>query len=386
MVTRSSNCYAKLDRLNTSLRHEEPDRVPVSDLFWGSFVERWRKELNLDPATNIYKYYDLDWQVTVPNMDPHIQPFEIIEQTDELVTVRTGFEAVIRKKFADPMPAFLQFYTDSIEKLTVFQFDDPLDPRRYFSSGDNQLAGLGDGYERNSRAWVDTVKTIHPDFPTYGSVCEGHEMLWRMIGPENVMTWMLMYPEEFGDFMVRMGEFLEGIAIGQLGAAEGMLDGMVIWGDVAYGRDLLFSPECWRTWFKPIVANLTRICHEHGIPVIYHGCGNTRRIFEDFIEIGIDAYNPMEFKAGMDVVEMRRAFGHRMGFCGGFDVLAWANSSKDELKDMVIRMLSAAHGGGLIFQSDHSVPSNVSGWNYDYVVKLVREFGRYPIKRLKAKD
>jgi len=34
-----------------------------------------------------------------------------------------------------------------------------------------------------------------------------------------------------------------------------------------------------------------------------------------------------------------------------------------------------AKGGGYIFQSDHSVPSNISGRNDDYVVKLVREFG-----------
>ena len=26
------------------------------------------------------------------------------------------------------------------------------------------------------------------------------------------------------------------------------------------------------------------------------------------------------------------------------------------------------------------LPSNVSGWNYDYVVNLVREFGKYPLR------
>ena len=36
--------------------------------------------------------------------------------------------------------------------------------------------------------------------------------------------------------------------------------------------------------------------------------------------------------------------------------------------------------GGLIFQSDHSVPSNVSAENYEYVISLVREYGQYPLK------
>ena len=379
MQNRTANCLAKLERMNKALRHQEPDRVPIGDFFWGSFIERWRKDLGLPPDTDIYRYYDLDWQVTNPNMDPHIRPFELLEETDEMVMVRTGFDAVIRKKFADPMPAFLVFETDTIDKLLDFQFDDPFDPRRYFESGDNQLSGLGDGYYRNTPAWIETVRSLYPDFPVYGSVCEGYELLWRITGPENAMYWMLLYPDEFGTFMNRLKTYLEGITLGQLQAAGGMLDGMVIWGDVAYGRDMLFSPESWRRFFKPVVQSLSDICHEQGIPVIYHGCGNSHRIFRDLIEMGIEAYNPMEKKAGMDVVEFRKEFGHEMAFCGGFDVLTWANGSSEDLKNLVIHNLKAAIGGGYIFQSDHSVPSNVSGQNYDYVVKLVRKMGRYPL-------
>ena len=76
-------------------------------------------------------------------MDPHVKTFEVLEETDAHVVVRTGFEAVIRKQFADPMPAFLRFDTDTLEKLQRFQFDDPWDERRYFRPGDNQIAGVG---------------------------------------------------------------------------------------------------------------------------------------------------------------------------------------------------------------------------------------------------
>ena len=58
---------------------------------------------------------------------------------------------------------------------------------------------------------------------------------------------------------------------------------------------------------------MTKVCHDAGIPVIYHGCGNVNRIFEDFIETGVDAYNPLEAKAGLDVVDLRRRYGHRIG-------------------------------------------------------------------------
>jgi len=378
-MQRTANCLKKLDRMNKTLRHIEADRVPVSDLFWGSFIERWRKELNLPAGVTPYEYYDLDWQVTTPNMDPHIMPFEVISETDDRITVKTGFEAIITKKFADPMPRFDRFLTDDISQLKEFRFDDPWDDRRYFSGGDNQLGGLGDGFTRNLPPWIDTVKSIHPDFPVYGSVCEGHETLWRIIGSENVMLWSLMYPQELGDFIARINEFMLGLAKAQIKAANGLLDGMVIWGDVAYTYDLLFSPEFWREHFKPGIKAIADVCHEAGLPVIYHGCGNVKRIFEDFIEIGIDAYNPLEAKAGLDVVDLRKQYGHRIGFCGNMSVIEWADCSREELKTIVLRKLNAAKGGGFIFQSDHSIPDTISPANYDYVVKLVREYGVYPL-------
>jgi len=379
-MERTANGLAKLDRMNKTLRHEEADRVPISDFFWGSFLDRWRKDLGLPAGTDIYKYYDLDWIVTVPNMDPHIKPFEILEETGEHIIVRTGFEAMIKKQFADPMPAFLKFETDSLEKLSALRFDDPWDDRRYFSPGDNQIAGVGDGFARNSPAWVETVKALYPDFPVYGSVCEGQEMLWRIIGSENVMLWIGLYPDEIGKFLERLGHFALGLTKAQIKAAGGLLDGMVIWGDVAYRKDLFFSPEYWRKYFKPIVKAIADECHSHHLPVIYHGCGNVRRIFADFIEIGVDAYNPLEAKAGLDVVELRRQYGHRIGFCGNMDVITWALGTEDEIKRMALTKLNAAKGGGYIVQSDHSVPSNVSGRNYDYLVHLVREHGRYPLR------
>ncbi|MGZ5486914.1 MAG: uroporphyrinogen decarboxylase family protein [Candidatus Aminicenantales bacterium] len=379
-MERSANCLAKLDRMDRTLHHREADRVPVSDFFWGSFLERWRKELGLAPGTDIYKYYDLDWTVTTPNMDPHIRSFETLEETQDQVTVRTGFEAVIRKNFADPMPAFLAFDTDTIEKMKAFRFDDPRDDRRYFGAGDNQIAGVGDGFARNSPPWVETVRSLHPDIPVFGSVCEAQEMLWRIIGLEKVMLWIGLYPDEVGRFVERLGEFVLGLARAQIRAAEGLLDGMVIWGDVAYRKSLFYSPDYWRKYFKPVVKALVEECHARDLPVIYHGCGNVRQIFADFVEIGVDAYNPLEAKAGLDVVDLRRQYGHRIAFCGNMDVLTWAQGTEEELRRVVLTKLNAAKGGGFIFQSDHSVPGNISARNYEYVINLVREYGRYPLQ------
>lgn len=379
-MERTANCLTKLDRMNRTLRHEEADRVPISDFFWGSFVNRWRHELGLPDNADIYIHYDLDWISTNPNMDPHIKQFETLKETEDEVVVRTGFEALVRKKFADPMPAFLEFETDTIEKAEVFEFDDPWDDQRYFSQGDNQIAGVGDSFVRNSPPWVETVRSWYPTFPVFGGVCEANEMLTRMVGKTNLLLWVAMYPKRFGRVIERINEFALGIAEAQIEAADGLLDGMVIWGDVAYTKDMFFSPDYWRKYCKPGVQAILHVCHKHGLPVIYHGCGNINRILKDFIEIGVDALNPLEAKAGLDVVNLRRKYGHQIGFCGNMDVIEWANKSQEELKAIVLRKLNAAKGGGFIFQSDHSVPSTVSVGNYEYVLNLVHQYGQYPIE------
>jgi hypothetical protein len=67
-------------------------------------------------------------------------------------------------------------------------------------------------------------------------------MLWRIIGTENVMLWIGEYPDQIQRFVERINEFALELAKAQIRAASGMLDGMVIWGDVAYKRGMFFSP------------------------------------------------------------------------------------------------------------------------------------------------
>ncbi len=376
---RKESTLAKLDRMRKTLNHQEPDRVPVSDFFWGRFISRWRKDLNLPDDANPYYYYDLDWIVTVPNMDPFIRPFETLKENNEEVILKTGFGAILRKKFSDPMPEFVDFETDTIEKLEALEFDDPYDKRRYFKAGDNQIAGVGDGFERNSPPWIETVKSLWPDFPVFGSIIECNECLTRLIGPENNMLWIGMHPERMGKVINRIGQFYLECAKAEIAAAENLLDGFVIWGDVAYRNDMFFSPDYWRQYFKPWVKAIVDYAHAKGLMVIYHGCGNINKILDDYIEIGIDAMNPLEAKADLDSVQLRRKYGQRLGICGNSNMKIWEAGDRELIQKEILRKLNAAKGGGYVFQSDHSVSSNVSGHTYDYIVNLVRQFGQYPL-------
>jgi hypothetical protein len=376
---RKENTLRKLQRLNQALRRQEPDRVPISDFFWGGFVRRWRQELGLPPDASPYYYYDLDWIVTVPNMDPWIRPFETLKQTAQEVVVRTGFGAVLHKHFEYPMPEMRAWETDTFEKLERCEFDDPADRRRFYAGGDNQIAGVGDAFERNTPPWLETVRSLRPDFPVYGSMIEASECLTRLVGQANAMLWMGEYPDRMGAVINRLGAYYLAMAQAQLAAGRGALDGFLIWGDVAYKKGTFMSPAYWRAYFKPWVARMAAAAHGAGLPVIYHGCGNVQAIFQDFIAMQIEAYNPLEAKAGLDVIELRRRYGQSIALCGNSDITVWESGDREAIRREVLRKLNAAKGGGYIFQSDHSVSSAVSGYTYDYIVKLVREFGRYPI-------
>jgi uroporphyrinogen decarboxylase len=113
--------------------------------------------------------------------------------------------------------------------------------------------------------------------------------------------------------------------------------------------------------------------------IIYHGCGNATPVYEDFVEIGLDAYNPLEVKSGLDVVELKKIFGGRMAFVGNLDVRVLESGDKQAIKKEVLYKIRAAKNGGWVFQSDHSVSSEVTPESYEYAIELLREYGNYPL-------
>ncbi len=185
------------------------------------------------------------------------------------------------------MPEQIDWDTDSIEELEALEFDDPWDRRRYFEAGDNQIAGVGDGFTRNSAPWIETVEN-------YGLI---FRYMATLLNPMNVLpdsSVSTMPCSGWAWIPIAWERSSTGSAPSTLSAqkprseaANGLLDGFVIWGDVAYKSSLFFEPDYWRTYFKPWVKAMADYCHDHNLPVIYHGCGNVKAIFQDLIDIGI---------------------------------------------------------------------------------------------------
>ena len=376
---------AKLARLRAALTFKEADRVPISDWFWTGFRKKCIAEWGegFDPYTK----WDLDYITCGPNMDPRIKDFEILEQKGEDVVIKTGFGATIRRRSDLPMPHYEDFSVTEPEDMASFVLEDPADPRRFLKAGEDQINCVGDALALGGiPSWSDRLDTTCNQFPTFGAVCDPYEYFWRCVGSVNALEWLALEPELCRDFLNRIGNWMLEMLKAQIAHANGRIDGIVIWGDVAYTQGMFFGPVKWRELFKPHVKALIDCAHEHGLLTIYHGCGQVLPILDDYAEIGLDGYNPLEAKAGQDIVALKAKYHNRLAFVGNMDVRELESNDPRRVTREVLYKLQAANGGGWVCQSDHSISSFVNPESYELVVALVREYGRYPLdmERIKA--
>ena len=82
-------------------------------------------------------------------------------------------------------------------------------------------------------------------------------------------------------------------------------------------QQLLIPPALWREVFKPLYRDYCDLAHSHGKYVFMHSDGYIAEIFEDLIEIGVDAVNSQLFC--MDMADLARRAKGRMTFWGEID-------------------------------------------------------------------
>jgi uroporphyrinogen-III decarboxylase len=99
---------------------------------------------------------------------------------------------------------------------------------------------------------------------------------------------------------------------------------------------------------------------ERGLPVVYHSDGDLRRVMDLLIETGIRCLQPLEAKAGMDLLEMKRLYGDRLVFMGNIDFEAIARGDEEAEAEIELKVGRGKQGGGYIYHSDHSVPPKIS--------------------------
>ena len=152
--------------------------------------------------------------------------------------------------------------------------------------------------------------------------------------------------------------------------------------DAAY-RAPFFSLDIYRKIFKPFHKLHCDLAKENGCMISRHDCGKSEQFLEDWLEIGIDAWNP--FQITNDCKGIKRKYGHRLTLEGGWDSqgkYSGDNFTEDELyADLDDYVATFAPGGRWVFYamvggipSPGREPSPKSEWVRKYYEDKVRYF------------
>lgn len=152
--------------------------------------------------------------------------------------------------------------------------------------------------------------------------------------------------------------------------------------DYASNRSPLMSPDLFREFILPRLKKFVDAVHEEGGYIIKHSDGNIWPLLDIIVDTGIDAINPMEPVAGMDIGEVKQRYGNKVCLVGNIDCgELLSNGSVEEVEAAVKQCISkASRDGGHIICSSNSIHSSVKPENYLAMIKATKKFGKYPIK------
>lgn len=347
-------------RVLMALHHQQPDRVPIHDSPWQTTIDRWHQQ-GLPEGTSPHDYFG--YELSSFGADLTLQlPEELIEETDDYIIKRNANGAELKNwKHATSTPECRGWL------ITTRQlWDHYKDRYTYNDSRIDTAAGLQANRDARARG----------QFCVYSAPI-GYDKTQGIVGSENLLMAMATEPL-WAEEMFAMGIDLA------IDCAQAMLqagyhfDGLFVFDDHGYRNATLFSPQMYRRLLMPHHQRLCRWAHQHNWPVILHSCGCVRQRVEDFIEAGFDCLQPLEVKAGMDLIELKQRYGQRLAFMGGIDVRCMSCPDPAIIEREIARKLSVAkNGGGYIYHSDHSVPDDVTFQQYQRVIELVHRYGRY---------
>ena len=370
------------ERVLTALRHEEPDRVPID---MGT------------PVTSIHvrAYVALREHLGLPRRQPAIldamQQAAVVEE-DVLERFRVDTRQVFLKPsrpwqrlaeglFVDEWgvryrPSADGNYYDmcahplaqaTLADLESFPWPDPDDPVRY--------EGLAESARRlrETTGFAIVLNGFGEALFGLPSWVRGHAQFYMDLVSDTRFVEALL--DRFLDFALRLAEN----ALDRIGSH---VDVVRIADDLGSERGPLVSPQTYRALIKPRQKKLyDLIKRKSGARILLHSCGSVRDLIDDFVEIGVDALNPIQVAArGMDTRELKQRFGDRISFWGGGcdtqRVLPFG-SAEDVRREVARRVADLSPGGGFVFTPVHNIQFDVSPEKVCALYDAAAQYGTY---------
>lgn len=352
------------ERLLGAILREPIDRVPMMESYWETTVDNFKKQGLPAHVTNenVQEYFGQDeFNCTYVDWSFQYEPC-VLEETDEYIITRSDDN--VRSKTFKNSPSMLELSDFSVVDRETWEAEKP---RFQFNERRFDLADCKARYERTK----DTLAQV------YMEPCLGFEKFKYCMGTENLLYAIADDPELIRD----MVEATERLALD--GLAYALNNGLrydigFITEDMGFRNGPFFSPDFYKEIIMPSHKRYNDILHDNGMKSMLHSCGDVRKLLRYFVEAGFDILNPLEQKAGMDLMMVKRDYGDALALWGGIDVITITAGDEERLHEEIReKTLFAKQGYGYIFGSDHSIPDNVSLDLYEKMLDWGRKYGRY---------
>ena len=327
---------------------------------WAGTLERWRKE-GLPENIAWEDYFGFDRRIGLGcDNSPRFES-RVIEETERYVIHTTGWGATLKSfRHLDSTPEFLDFFIKDREHWEIAK------ARMQPTEDRINWKWLENNYEK----YRNRGEFMTMDFWFGFDVTHS----WAT-GTENVLVGMYEDPEWIKDMI---GHYLDiQLELFDKVLAKGYrFDGIQWPDDMGYKNCTFFSLDMYRDIVKPYHKKACDWAHERGMFVELHSCGYVEPFIPDLIEIGVDCLNPIEVKAGMDPIRIKRNYGDKLAMRGGINAVLWPD--KDAIIEELERVLPVLkENSGYFFSSDHSIPNSVSFENFKAISETVHRLGKY---------
>lgn len=348
------------ERFKRMYEHKDADRVPIIDSPWNGTIARWRRE-GMPKNTDWCDYFDVDKTASIGvDITPRFEE-KVLEETDRYRVITTNWGVTMKQfKEEDSTPQMLDF------KVTTAEAWEQAKAR--MTTGDDRINW--EHLRRNFAHWRAEGRWITAGFWFGFDVTHS----W-MMGTETTLIAMLEEPELVTDIFDTYLSRCETL-FGRIWDAGFHFDEVNWPDDMGYKGTTFFSPTMYRELLKPYHKRAVDWAHERGIYARLHSCGDITTLLPDIVDTGVDAVNPLEVKAGVDTLAVKREYGDRIVLHGGINAAKW-NDTEAILAEIEEKVPVLKQNGGYIFSSDHSIPNDVSLEAMQQITAAAKRFGSY---------
>jgi uroporphyrinogen decarboxylase len=207
------------------------------------------------------------------------------------------------------------------------------------------------------------------------------EQFHALTGFEDALCYLLTEPEAVEDFLDALTRYR--IRQIELIAKYYKPDKIQFHDDYGQTSNTFMSMDVWRRLFKPQLKKIIDAVHEHGILYEHHSCGYIVPLIEDFIELNMDALNPLQVQN--NPYELKKKHTKELCFVGGFDnqgILDRPGATYEErIKEIRYRVELMAPGGSWVAHPvmlDPAIGLALTDVLYEYNAPLWAKAGYTP--------